>query len=624
MDKVLLISDVIISSVSNTLDFIYTGNSYELALKIYNEVEQTSTPLVINLNSCPAQNNKDNPINLIHFLRCFGKPNPIIALGQEFELTELLQFNPENIILTSPGTTYKRLGFPFLTEKDIPKEITNEFSAVRQFLKQSSSVSEIRHEEANWWGVYRLMNIHKILFPNEMDFQKNTPDWLLNRLNSKNGVVARFLNSPSFVSSNPTTVTEIDSKALSSFPKFGSLKTKIINAREKLKELNPKIIYIDDMAHNGWSQILQQMIYGKQSSKEKPNKNFEVIVPNKSKPIAEFAEEIAVKAEVFNPDCILLDLRLLNETGVRYDIENLSGSIVLKQLKKKLNKLPVILFTASNKIYTYKKVKELGCDALLEKEGIDDKLNMQDALFIYKEMIDTFYEFVSFHQNIANRKIYEAEKALNKIDERFTQFKNKQSPNKFYNVKREFDFDICIIDSNVFLEHEKINKNYPAIKLLGSIYRYNYFRRSDQTKMKSKFILTDVVYNELVRLGKSGLNEKIRKTKLNESEVNLITNSRWALNCVQNFLNDAILWGGDLKTKAYHQASYADDYFIQDIIPKELKKGKSVLFISNDVDCKNKIVEKIKTEGLSSSLYRSMFSRQMVAGLKPILEQLIS
>lgn len=150
--------------------------------------------------------------------------------------------------------------------------------------------------------------------------------------------------------------------------------------RNKLKDKSPKILYIDDQASDGWSNIFQHIIYGKEN-----NSNFEVIQPKEKDTInAEYFTNIVDKEIIkHNPDLILLDLRLNRESGVRVEVENLSGAVLLKEIRKHYPGIPVLMTTASNKSWSYEELQRIGCDAFWTKEGVDTGMTEADSVKNY-------------------------------------------------------------------------------------------------------------------------------------------------------------------------------------------------------------------------------------------------
>lgn len=150
--------------------------------------------------------------------------------------------------------------------------------------------------------------------------------------------------------------------------------------RKQLQEKSPKIIYIDDQADEGWSNIFQQIVY----NKEEENL-FKVIQSEMEVNIDTdyFYATVSPLIEKHNPDLILLDLRLHKESGIRLEVENLTGAILLKEIKRHYPGLPVLMTTASNKSWSYEELLRIGCDAFWTKEGVDTGMTELDSIRNY-------------------------------------------------------------------------------------------------------------------------------------------------------------------------------------------------------------------------------------------------
>lgn len=154
----------------------------------------------------------------------------------------------------------------------------------------------------------------------------------------------------------------------------------IYTIREQLQKKSPKIIYIDDQADEGWSNIFQHIIYNKEEESL-----FKVIQPKREEKIDTdyFNCNVAPSIEKHNPDLILLDLRLNKESGIRLEVEKLTGAMILKEIRKQYPGIPVLMTTASNKSWSYEELLRIGCDAFWTKEGVDTGMTEVDSIRNY-------------------------------------------------------------------------------------------------------------------------------------------------------------------------------------------------------------------------------------------------
>lgn len=156
----------------------------------------------------------------------------------------------------------------------------------------------------------------------------------------------------------------------------------LAEVRKKLQNYPPKIIYVDDQANEGWAFVLKRMIYGSE------NESLQVIVPLLDDPIERIALNILRLCEGISPDLIILDLRLKGEIGAISEIEKISGFQVLQILKQQQVCCPILIFSASNKIWSYTETHKYGAAAYWTKEGIEDNKGLNRSIENYMHLLD--------------------------------------------------------------------------------------------------------------------------------------------------------------------------------------------------------------------------------------------
>lgn len=152
--------------------------------------------------------------------------------------------------------------------------------------------------------------------------------------------------------------------------------------RKKLAEKKPSIVFVDDQAIDGWAAIFQQMIYGGE------NNAFTTIQPDINTPIDAIAELIREKVLKQKADLVILDLRLKGEKGSGIKIDEISGIQVLTRLKEFRLECPVLITSASNKIWSYRETLNLGANAYWIKEGLDDSHDLEWSIENYLRFLD--------------------------------------------------------------------------------------------------------------------------------------------------------------------------------------------------------------------------------------------
>lgn len=155
--------------------------------------------------------------------------------------------------------------------------------------------------------------------------------------------------------------------------------------RKKLSDEKPQIVFIDDQANDGWAAIFQRMIYGGDSE------SFSAIQPNEKDSIDDISKRIIEEIRKTKAKLLVLDLRLKGEKGSITDASQISGVLVLKKLKEAKISCPVLITTASNKIWSYKETFTLGASAFWIKEGMDEKVDLKSSADNYLRFLDLVY-----------------------------------------------------------------------------------------------------------------------------------------------------------------------------------------------------------------------------------------
>jgi len=168
------------------------------------------------------------------------------------------------------------------------------------------------------------------------------------------------------------------------------------------------ILLIDDQAENGWEVVFKTLF---------KNAEIKPVVPQK-----EYAKDIDALYErqvkdpldeldaAQGPSIVLLDLRLFDETERSIEIRNVSGRLLLEKIRKDFRGIPVLITTASNKVWTFQELFRIGADAYWVKEGLDEQRTAEDSvenysqlLFLVDKMTDGRYvvlkEFATFAEN---------------------------------------------------------------------------------------------------------------------------------------------------------------------------------------------------------------------------------
>lgn len=153
-----------------------------------------------------------------------------------------------------------------------------------------------------------------------------------------------------------------------------------------------KIFFIDDKANDGWLDIFQVIF---------PVAKMKAFVPakpsNDDYALDEIYQPIKQAVAEFDPAVIMLDLRLFDEQGNSLAVDEFSGVKVLSALREDFKGIPILLITASNKVWTYEKLTALGADAFWVKEGVDERRDAHSSAANYCRLISLMQKMTGKH-----------------------------------------------------------------------------------------------------------------------------------------------------------------------------------------------------------------------------------
>ena len=263
-------------------------------------------------------------------------------------------------ILMSAGTSYEWL--PSEIDEDLCRErmgrLAEEDLSVFFLPEYNALLRMERHSLANWWGVLRLYHAMEAagLLP------RNAPDQQMREaLERENSYQGRLMSYVRFRGRVPSI-------------KYTPHAVEAIRARvEQIRRRNLKVVYVDDQAAEGWSCLLQRLLYGGPN----PERFLTPTVGASSQDVQALTWLIRAAA----PDLVVMDLRLLDDDRG----PNPSGLEAIRLLSKEGEEIgcPILAFTASNKREISEKAIQLGADAVWTKEGIDEAENLAEKDYFY-------------------------------------------------------------------------------------------------------------------------------------------------------------------------------------------------------------------------------------------------
>ncbi|WP_374443463.1 hypothetical protein [Epilithonimonas sp.] len=143
-----------------------------------------------------------------------------------------------------------------------------------------------------------------------------------------------------------------------------------------------KILYIDDEAEKGWNLIFKKFFTGNAISFQYLDNEFN------SKTKSEIIDLSYNKIINDNIDLIILDFRLHPEDFSELDIYEITGVKLLKKVKEYNPGIQIIIFSATNKIWSYKALQKEGADGFIMKESPRNSIQTNYTANVIKDFID--------------------------------------------------------------------------------------------------------------------------------------------------------------------------------------------------------------------------------------------
>lgn len=374
--KYIIISE---NNFTNSLNKIFIDNSEITSINEFKNILELSknneSIFLIDIDNSQNKNAPSlNGINLLKWLRLLEYNNHCILYSFQ-SVKSLIKNDPLNSILFSKGVTFFQLPFSPDQIINLTETETAERNNLLPFFRAEIDLVKIRHELANKWAIYRMKEILKI---KSEEIHENYSIQVLK-----------------FLSEDVNRDLDIQDNDL--FEKIENFKTQ-----------NKKIFFYDDLAKE-WSEPLQKLF----------NQNSIEIIDAKQTDLDELIKKIS---EHNNLGCLLLDLRLENETDA-LDVLDYSGGKALLKIKEKFSSLPVIMFTATNKAESVRRLIEAGAEYVWTKEGVDDGINNKRTIQNTKNLLKEVEKALSKFKNENYQKIYEQEILISKV-----QIGNKFNP----------------------------------------------------------------------------------------------------------------------------------------------------------------------------------------------------
>lgn len=586
--------DIFQSNLQNWVIDNLVANSFQNEVELLSEIKHRINNdhidfLIINIGL--AFNKKFHESNyagvsLLKYFRMSGYEHHCVLFGLD-SLQNLICNDIGNSVLTLKGNTYLNLNEKFNDLSVLVKEKAKvNDPSLKKIVRAEMDFERIRHEWTNYWAMYRMGGIHEKVA--EAEASINLSPILQMKLRSYLGTALKYLYGDNEVKK----INENEKHTLA-------------NMRRRLLQANPKVMLIDDMAELGWSEVFKKIIHG-----EKKHQNFEIVpVIDEEKDLI-FFKRLETQILQFQPNIILLDLRLKkNEVGTKYNVKDVSGAKALKHIRKVNPYIPVIITTASNKARTVLNLKELGAYSVWSKESFDEQMNFSDEVNRYKDLLTTLNDCITNVFEKADRFVYGLSFELLKFEKRLVKAKIDSllmgiPRSQSQNVKELLNYDICVIDTNIFLNQFSTIKYYKSLRLLLEFFKKN---------RKSVVVLNES-YDEVIKYA------KFHVSKIEKKNNQLYKTARFALNFIQKMNDKEQIYIEGLNSK-FDIHAYADDQLVE-FINNNTTGGKRIVFITNDRELKSRTFAKIQQsdEMIKKCNHLIIGGKELLGRLMPLVE----
>lgn len=319
-----------------------------------------------------------------------------VIITSFFPLQTILQKNKLGFILGSKGISFLQL--PKYKTIEYFKDLVGD-KAENENLKFCFSsivdIKQVRHLEANYYGLKKAWDIYNLV-ANSTNKAIPYPSIINTYLKDLKTVLLDFLQSKR-----------------NNIQPDNNIKDLLFKIRQK----EIKLLQIDDQANDGWSEIIKNIAYGHSSkvSKEVVENGFEyykngrLVVKSINTKGLNNVNDFSIyfdEDEIFRKhewDLIVLDLRLfpIHDDKHLHEVGEISGAIVLDLYRQfyKYDTTPILIASASNKIWTYKELIKIGADGYWMKEGVDDNFtefesysNFESLCFLLDKLTNLKYK----------------------------------------------------------------------------------------------------------------------------------------------------------------------------------------------------------------------------------------
>ena len=145
--------------------------------------------------------------------------------------------------------------------------------------------------------------------------------------------------------------------------------SKNIHAAFAVEGKQPMIVVVDDSIDHGWDEALYMAFTGAPLPTGDPAwlDTSLGLLAGKLTP-----ENLATRILERNPNLVITDLRLRGDEDAELPVREMSGARLVQIIRERAPALPILMMTASNKLWTYQEAFTLGVDGYWMKDGLGD------------------------------------------------------------------------------------------------------------------------------------------------------------------------------------------------------------------------------------------------------------
>ena len=310
---------------------------------------------------------EQNGVRLLKHLRLtpeLGELRRMHVIVLSFEpVEELIRRKPGSLVLLSPGVTFLRLpeDLRLLGDQTFLQSAANapapaDATSLRHHIAADYVAPDRTHETSDWWGVHQIFQTRAFLRSRE-EPPLECPARIRRELARLRNKEALYLHGG------------LDHVA----PAGGH--DVLLAAENEIENLfspgdnkpGKKIVLLDDFAEEGWKHLLRETLF--ENVDDRGLESVFVAPPIPDSITEDWVQNAVLK---FDPDLVLLDLRLHGNREHSVPVKDTTGAKVLEILRREDLGLPVVLMTASNKYWTYRDMLRLGADGYWMKAGLGE------------------------------------------------------------------------------------------------------------------------------------------------------------------------------------------------------------------------------------------------------------